>query len=61
MKIEAHRAFIQLKREISMLRRIDTTKDLRQLLDIAARSPRRVLRTAIEARVFDSQAVLPDG
>ena len=60
LKLDAHRAFIQLKREIPMLRRIDTTDGLRQLLEMAGRSRRRVLQAAIEAMLADPRTALPD-
>ena len=60
MKVDTHRAFIQLKQEIPMLRRIDTTEGLRQLLDLAARSSRRALQRSIEAMVAAPHAALPD-
>ena len=59
LKLDAHRAFIQLKREIPMLRRIDTTDGLRQLLEMAGRSRRRVLQAAIEAMLADPRTALP--
>ena len=59
MKLDALRAFVQLKREIPALRQIDTKDELQRLLDLAARSPRRVVQAAVEAMLRGSASTSP--